>query len=136
LPKVILVVYIHVHYSIYIIISLYLKAISCTPMRTCASMYDFPKSPQAYVVILRQQKIGRKQSSHNPSHLITYLVAHATRKPPGPANLLERGIIRQNSSITQVMQEEANQVIPLLTTRHNLCTNISRIVNIRHMPND
>jgi hypothetical protein len=42
LPRVIPVVYIHVHYSIYVIISLYLKAISCTPMRTCASMHDFP----------------------------------------------------------------------------------------------
>jgi hypothetical protein len=42
LPKVILVVYIHVHYSIYVIISLYLKAISCMPMRTCASMHAFP----------------------------------------------------------------------------------------------
>jgi hypothetical protein len=35
-------VYIHVHYSIYVIISLYLKAISCTSMRTCASMHAFP----------------------------------------------------------------------------------------------
>jgi hypothetical protein len=35
-------VYIHVHYSIYVIISLYLKAISCTLMRTCASMHAFP----------------------------------------------------------------------------------------------
>jgi hypothetical protein len=65
-----------------------------------------------------------------------YLVAHATRKPPRPANLSERGIIIKNSSITQVMQEEADQVIPLLTTWNNLCTNISRIVNRRHIPND
>jgi hypothetical protein len=42
LPNAILVVYIHVHYSIYVIISLYLKAISCTPKRTCASMHAFP----------------------------------------------------------------------------------------------
>jgi hypothetical protein len=64
-----------------------------------------------------------------------YLVAHATRKPPRPANLSERGIIRQNSSITQVMQE-ADQVIPLLPTWNNLGANISRSVNRRHMPND
>jgi hypothetical protein len=42
LPRVIPVVYIHVHYSIYDYISLYLKAISCIPMRTCASMHAFP----------------------------------------------------------------------------------------------
>jgi hypothetical protein len=65
-----------------------------------------------------------------------YLVSHATRKPPRLANLSERGIIRQNSSIPQVMQEEDNQVVPLLTTWNNLCANISRIANRRQTPND
>jgi hypothetical protein len=53
-------------------------------------------------------------------HLIMYLVAHATRKPPGPANLF---------------REEDNQ-IPLLPTWYNLSTNIRRIENRRYMPND
>jgi hypothetical protein len=57
-------------------------------------------------------------------------------KPPRPANLSERGIIRNKISITQVMQEEANQVILLLTTWNILCAIISKIFNRRHMPND
>jgi hypothetical protein len=51
-----------------------------------------------------------------------YLVAHATRKPPRPANLFREGYNQTDSSIAQVMQEEeeANQVIQLLPTWHNL----------------
>jgi hypothetical protein len=74
--------------------------------------------------------------THIPLHLIIYLVDHAIRKPPRLANLLEKGIIRQNSSITQVMQEEVDQVITLLPTCNNLSANISRIVNRRRMHND
>jgi hypothetical protein len=65
-----------------------------------------------------------------------YLVAHATRKPPRLANLFREGDNQTYSSITQVMQEEADQVIPFLPTWHNLGENISSIVNRRHMPND
>jgi hypothetical protein len=65
-----------------------------------------------------------------------YLVAHATRKPPIPSNLFREEDNQTDSSITQVMQEGVDQVIPLLSTWHNLRANISRIVNIRHMPND
>jgi hypothetical protein len=53
-----------------------------------------------------------------------------TRKP------LREGDNHTDSSITQFMQEEADQVILLLLTWNNLGANISRIVNIRHMPND
>jgi hypothetical protein len=35
------------------------------------------------------------EHTHIPLHMIMYLVAHATRKPSGPENLLERGIIIQ-----------------------------------------
>jgi hypothetical protein len=65
-----------------------------------------------------------------------YLVAHATRKPPRPANLFREEDNQTDSSITQVMQEEADQVIPLLLTWHNRSANISRIFNRRHMPNN
>jgi hypothetical protein len=39
-------------------------------------------------------------------------------------------------SITQVIQEEADQVLPLLPTWNNLGANISRIVSRRHMSNN
>jgi hypothetical protein len=64
-----------------------------------------------------------------------YLVAHATRKPPGPKNLFREEDNQTGNSITQVMQEETDQAVPLLPTWHNLGANISRIVNRRHMPN-
>jgi hypothetical protein len=65
-----------------------------------------------------------------------YVVAHATRKPPRPANLIREEDNQTDSSVTQVMQEGVDQVIPCLPTWHNLVANISRIVNRRHMPND
>jgi hypothetical protein len=65
-----------------------------------------------------------------------YLVAHATRKLPRPANLFREEDNQTDSSITQVMQEEVDQVIKLWPTWHNLSANISRIVNGRHMPNN
>jgi hypothetical protein len=65
-----------------------------------------------------------------------YVVAHATRKPPGPTNLFREEDNQTNNSITQVVQEEMDQVVPLLPTWHNLGANISRIVNRRHTPND
>jgi hypothetical protein len=40
-----------------------------------------------------------------------------------------------DSSITQVMQDETDQVTLFLPTWHNLGGNISRIVNRRHMNN-
>jgi hypothetical protein len=64
-----------------------------------------------------------------------YLVSHTTREPPRPANIFREEYNQTDSSITQVMQKEADQVIPLLPTWHNLGENISRIVNRRHMPN-
>jgi hypothetical protein len=65
-----------------------------------------------------------------------YLVAHATRKPPGPTNLFIEEDNQTDNSITQVIQEEINQWFPLLPTWNNLGANISRIVSRRHMPND
>jgi hypothetical protein len=49
---------------------------------------------------------------------------------------LREGDNQTDSSITQVMQEEADQVIPLLPTWKNIGANISRIVNRKHMPDD
>jgi hypothetical protein len=72
----------------------------------------------------------------HPLHLIMYVVAHATRKPPIPENLFREEDNQTDSSITQVLQEEEDQVISLLPTWHNLIENIIRIVNRRHMPND
>jgi hypothetical protein len=86
---------------------------------------------------MRQQKIDRRtKHTHVPLHMIVYLVAHATRKPLRPANLIREEDNQTYSSITQVVQEEADQVIPLLPTYHNLSANISRIVNRGHMPNN
>jgi hypothetical protein len=65
-----------------------------------------------------------------------YVVAHETRKPRRLANLLIEEDNQTDISITQVMQEEADQVIPLLPTWHNLSDNISRIFNRGHMPNN
>jgi hypothetical protein len=135
LSLVILLVYIHVHYSKY---NLYLKdpkiyhARPSAHARLCMLFLSLLKLILSFWDSIR---LAGNKAHINSTHLITYSVAHATRKPPRPANLSERGVIRQNSSITQVMQEEADQVIPLLTPWHNLCTNISRIVNRKHMPN-
>jgi hypothetical protein len=65
-----------------------------------------------------------------------YLVADATRKPPGPTNLFREEDNQTDNSITQVMQEEVDQMIQLLPTWHNLIENVSRIVKRRHMSND
>jgi hypothetical protein len=89
-----------------------------------------------YVVILRQHKIVRKQSTHkfhSPDYVLSCPCKKETPKTSKP--LRERDN-HTDSSITQVMQEEADQVIPLLPTWNNLGSNISRIVNRRHMPND
>jgi hypothetical protein len=58
-----------------------------------------------------------------------YLVAHVTRKNPRPEILFSEEDNQTDSSITQVMQEETDQVIPFLPTWHNLNENISWIVN-------
>jgi hypothetical protein len=82
-----------------------------------------------YVVILRQQKIDREtKHTHILFHLIMYLVAHATRKPPRPATLFREEDNQTDSSITQFMQKEVDQVIPFLPTWHNLSAHISSIV--------
>jgi hypothetical protein len=65
-----------------------------------------------------------------------YKVAHATSKPPGPTNLFREEDNRIDNSITQVMQDEADQTVPLLPTWYNLSANVSRTFNRRHMPND
>jgi hypothetical protein len=58
-----------------------------------------------------------------------YLVAHGTRKPPIPANLFREEDNQTDSSITQVMQEDTDQVITFLPTGHNISENISKIFN-------
>jgi hypothetical protein len=64
-----------------------------------------------------------------------YLGVHAKRKPPEPTNLFREEDNQTEHSITQVMQEEADQVIPLLPTWYKLSANIRRIFSRRHMPN-
>jgi hypothetical protein len=54
---------------------------------------------------------------------------------PRTSKPLREGDNQTDGSITKVMQEEVDQVIPLLRTWNNLGANISRIVNRRHMPN-
>jgi hypothetical protein len=65
-----------------------------------------------------------------------YLVAHATRKPPGPTKLFRKEDTQTDNSITQIMQEKADQMVPLLPTWYNLSANVSRIVNRRHTANE
>jgi hypothetical protein len=65
-----------------------------------------------------------------------YVFAHATRKPPGPTNLFGEEDNQTDNSITQIIKKKADQMVPLLPTRHNLSANVSRIVNRRHIPND
>jgi hypothetical protein len=88
------------------------------------------------LLFLENRILTGEQSTHIPLHLIMYLVAHATRKPPRTENLFIEEDNQTDSSITQFMQEEADQVITLLPTWHNFSANISRIVNRRHMPNN
>jgi hypothetical protein len=86
--------------------------------------------------MMRQQKIGRKQSTckfHSSDYVLSFPCNkenHSTSKP------LREGDNQTDRSVTQLMQEEMNQVIPLLPTWNNLGVNISRIVNRRNMPND
>jgi hypothetical protein len=68
--------------------------------------------------------------------MIMYLVAHAIRKLPRPTNLFSEEDNQTGKSIAQVMQEKMDQVMPIMPTRHDLCAEIRRIVNRRHMPND
>jgi hypothetical protein len=58
------------------------------------------------------------------------------KETPKTSKPVIEGDNQTDSSITQFMQEETYQVIPLLATWHNLGANISRIFNRRHMPND
>jgi hypothetical protein len=58
---------------------------------------------------------------------------------PQDQQTYHRGGNQTDSSITQVMQEEEEEedkVIPRLPTWNNIGSNISRIFNRRHLPND
>jgi hypothetical protein len=57
------------------------------------------------------------------------------QETPNTSKPLREGDNHTESSITKVMQEEMDQVIPFLPNRHNLGANISSIVNRSHMPN-
>jgi hypothetical protein len=102
----------------------------------CASTRAFTESPQTYVVILRQQNIGRKKTHAHSTPSDYVFSCPCNKETPKTRKPLREGDNQTDSSITQVMQEETDQVIPFLPTRHNLGENISRIVNRRHMPND
>jgi hypothetical protein len=52
-----------------------------------------------------------------------YLVADATGKSPGPTNLFREEDNHTDNSITQVMEEKADQMVPLLPNLHNLNNN-------------
>jgi hypothetical protein len=85
---------------------------------------------------MRQQKIGRKQSTYK-FHSSDYVFScPCNKETPNTSKPLKKGDNQTDSSITQVMQEEADQVIPLLSTWNNIGSNTSGIVNRRHMPND
>jgi hypothetical protein len=80
---------------------------------------------------VRQQKIGRKQSTckfHSYDYVLSFPCNKETPKYRKP---LREGDNQTDSSITQDVKEEADQVIPLLSTWNNRGANISRIV-----PND
>jgi hypothetical protein len=85
---------------------------------------------------MRQKKIGRKQSTYKLHSSDYVLSCPCNKETPKTSKPLREGDNQTDSPITQVMQEEANQVIPILPTWNNLGANISRIVNRRHMPND
>jgi hypothetical protein len=57
------------------------------------------------------------------------------KETPKTSKPLREGDNQTDSSITQVMQEETDQVILFIPTRHNLGENISRIFNRSHMAN-
>jgi hypothetical protein len=65
-----------------------------------------------------------------------YVVVHATKKPPGTTNLISEEDNQTDNSITQIIKEKLDKKVLLLSTRHNLSANFSRIVNRRHIPND
>jgi hypothetical protein len=85
---------------------------------------------------MRQKKIERKQSTckfHSSDYVLSCPCSKETPKTSKP---LREGDNQTDISIPQVMQEEVNQVIPLLPTCNNLGEIIISIVNIRHMSND
>jgi hypothetical protein len=85
---------------------------------------------------MRQHKIGRKQSTCKLHSSCYVLSCPCNKETPNTRKPLIEEDNQTDSSITQVMQEETDQVIPLLPTWNNLGANISRIVNRRHMTND
>jgi hypothetical protein len=77
---------------------------------------------------------GNKSHAHyTPSDYV--FSCPCNKKTPKTSKPLREGDNQTDSSTTQVMQEETDQVIPFLPTRHNLGENIIRIVNRRHMAN-
>jgi hypothetical protein len=72
---------------------------------------------------------GRKQSTRK-FHSSDYVFScRCNKETPKTIKPLKEGDNQTDSSITQIMQEEADQVIPLLPTWNNLGANIIRIVN-------
>jgi hypothetical protein len=55
---------------------------------------------------------------------------------PGPANLFSEEDNQTGKSITQVMQENMDQVLSCMPTWHNFYAGFSRIFNRRRVPND
>jgi hypothetical protein len=54
-------------------------------------MHAFPYSPQTYVVILRQQKIGRKQSTYKFHHSDYVLSCPCNKETPKTSEPLREG---------------------------------------------
>jgi hypothetical protein len=81
---------------------------------------------------------GNKEHTHSTPSDYVFSFTHnkETPKTPKTSKPHEEGDNQTYISITQNMQEEADQVIPFLPTWHNLGANISRIINRRYMPND
>jgi hypothetical protein len=78
---------------------------------------------------------GNKEHTHSTTSDYVFSCP-CNKETPKTRKALKEGDNQTDSSITQVMQEEMDQVIPFLPTQHNLGANISRIVNRRHTAND
>jgi hypothetical protein len=94
----------------------------------------FPSPLKLMLQIVRQHEFGIRIST---PHMIMYLVAHATRKPPGPTNLFrEEDNHTDKINHTNHVGGDGSNGSASSHTIHNLGKNFSRIVNRRHMPND
>jgi hypothetical protein len=123
-----------IQYMIYIFIS---KAASCMPISAHARLRALFLSTLKLMLSFWDNRslAENKANAHSTSSDYVFSCP-CNKETPKTSKPLRQGDNQTDSSITQVMQEDTDQVISLLPAWHNLGANISRIVKRRYMPND